>query len=220
MTIQLKTGDKIQCKSWKGDFLHRPDSNQGVTTWHTGIGNEWTIERKEDGKVMLKSWKGDYLHRPDSSQGVTTWHTGIGNEWTLEEADGGTVMFKSWKGDYLHRPDSSQGVTTWHTGVGNKWTIEAVEGYTIAEDVAVEDLSKIEGIGPKIFALLQEAGIKTYKQLAEASKEDLDAILDKAGRAYAMADPSTWMEQSALAAAGKWDELKALQDVLIGGRRK
>jgi len=31
-------------KSWKGDSLHRPDSAQGVTTWSSGIGNEWTVE--------------------------------------------------------------------------------------------------------------------------------------------------------------------------------
>lgn len=76
---------KIRVKSWKGDYLHRPDQAQGVTTWHTGVGNEWILEPSDiPGKVRLKSWKGDYLHRPDSPQGVTTWHTGIGNEWTLE----------------------------------------------------------------------------------------------------------------------------------------
>ena len=31
-------------KSWKGDYLHRPDSAQGVTTRGSGIGNEWTLE--------------------------------------------------------------------------------------------------------------------------------------------------------------------------------
>src|SRR4051812_46962710 len=28
-------------KSWKGDYLHRPDSDQGVTTWDQGT---WTVE--------------------------------------------------------------------------------------------------------------------------------------------------------------------------------
>ena len=36
--------NKIKLKSWKGDYLHRPDSPQGVTTWNTGIGNEWMVE--------------------------------------------------------------------------------------------------------------------------------------------------------------------------------
>ncbi|MFM6138143.1 MAG: hypothetical protein ACKPCP_29050, partial [Sphaerospermopsis kisseleviana] len=40
----IATGTKIQLKSWKGDYLHRPDSAQGVTSWGTGIGNEWVVE--------------------------------------------------------------------------------------------------------------------------------------------------------------------------------
>ena len=35
--LQLGT---IRLKSWKGDYLHRPDSPQGVTTWDVGVGNE------------------------------------------------------------------------------------------------------------------------------------------------------------------------------------
>ncbi|MDB9353098.1 LamG domain-containing protein, partial [Nodularia spumigena CS-588/05] len=38
---KLPTNSKIKLKSWKGDYLHRPDTAQGVTTWNTGIGNEW-----------------------------------------------------------------------------------------------------------------------------------------------------------------------------------
>ena len=114
-------GKTLQLQSWKGDFLHRPDSPQGVTSWHTGIGNQWEIQC-EGTIVRLKSWKGDFLHRPDAPQGVTTWHTGHGNDWTLEQA-GDKVRLKSWKGDYLHRPDAPQGATTWHTGHGNDWTL-------------------------------------------------------------------------------------------------
>lgn len=220
----FKSGDKVQLRSWKGDCLHRPDSAQGVTSWHCGIGNEWILEAAENGKMKLKSWKGDYLHRPDSTQGVTSWNTGIGNEWELVALDDGKTSLKSWKGDCLHRPDSAQGVTSWHTGIGNEWTIELIEAgdaHVVEENnTEVEDLSKIEGIGPKTFALLKEAGIKTYSKLAESSKEELEKVLDEAGKAYAMADPTTWPEQAALAAADKWDELKVLQDELIGGRRK
>ncbi|WP_414523810.1 LamG-like jellyroll fold domain-containing protein, partial [Umezakia ovalisporum] len=81
---KLPTNSKIKLKSWKGDYLHRPDTAQGVTTWNTGIGNEWIVESISDNKIKLKSWKGDYLHRPDIAQGVTTWNAGVGNEWILE----------------------------------------------------------------------------------------------------------------------------------------
>lgn len=43
-------------------------------------------------------------------------------------------------------------------------------------------------------------------------------ILSNAGSNFASHDPSTWAEQSLLAATGKWDELKELQDKLNGGR--
>ncbi|MBE9239357.1 hypothetical protein IQ227_25975, partial [Anabaena aphanizomenioides LEGE 00250] len=122
----IATGTKIQLKSWKGDYLHRPDSAQGVTSWNTGIGNEWVVEFIGENKIQLKSWKGDYLHRPDSAQGVTSWNTGIGNEWVIEFIGENKIQLKSWKGDYLHRPDSAQGVTSWNTGIGNEWVVEII----------------------------------------------------------------------------------------------
>jgi len=124
--VNLPNNSKIKLNSWKGDYLHRPDSDQGVTTWDTGVGNEWIVESIGDNKIKLKSWKGDYLHRPDSDQGVTTWDTGVGNEWIVESIGDNKIKLKSWKGDYLHRPDSAQGVTTWSTGIGNEWMVEVI----------------------------------------------------------------------------------------------
>ena len=83
--------------------------------------------------------------------------------------------------------------------------------------LAPDDLERIEGIGPKIAGLLQAAGITTFSQLASADVGRLKQILSDAG--IRIADPTTWAEQAGLAAAGKWDELHALQDKLKGGRR-
>lgn len=80
-----------------------------------------------------------------------------------------------------------------------------------------DDLKVIEGIGPKIAGVLQQAGITTFAQLAEASAERLTEIMQEAK--LRLANPETWAEQSALAAAGKWDELKELQARLNAGRR-
>ena len=41
---QLLKFEVIRLKSWKGDYLHRPDSPVGVTTWGATIGSEWTVE--------------------------------------------------------------------------------------------------------------------------------------------------------------------------------
>ncbi|UBM60988.1 DUF4332 domain-containing protein [Marinilongibacter aquaticus] len=81
-----------------------------------------------------------------------------------------------------------------------------------------DDLKKIEGVGPKIAELLQNAGLDSFAAVAGASVETLQQILSEAGSRYASHNPTTWPEQAALAADGKWDELKELQDKLNGGR--
>lgn len=91
---------------------------------------------------------------------------------------------------------------------------------TLVEEAAPEadDLEKVEGIGPKIAEVLKGAGIATFAQLAESTPEQIREILDNAGSQFAAHDPATWPKQAELAAAGKWDELKAWQDELLGGR--
>ena len=91
-----------------------------------------------------------------------------------------------------------------------------------AEPVAVEsdDLKKIEGIGPKIEELLNNAGIQTYGQLADSDVDQLKQILTNAGTRYKLADPISWPGQAKLAVAGDWDSLDALQDQLSAERHE
>ena len=85
-------------------------------------------------------------------------------------------------------------------------------------ETAADDLTKIEGIGPKINELLQNAGIRTFSDLAAASPESIKAILDEAGPNFSVHDPATWPEQAKMAAEGRWEELKKWQDELDGGK--
>ena len=87
----------------------------------------------------------------------------------------------------------------------------------VADTPTPDDLTHIEGIGPKISGLLQAAGIMTFAQLAATNASQLDQIVKEAG--ITLADASTWPEQARLAAAGEWVALEALQDELKGGRR-
>lgn len=80
-----------------------------------------------------------------------------------------------------------------------------------------DDLTLIEGIGPKIASVLQAAGITTFAQLATTDLSRLEQILLAAD--LRLADPATWPEQAGLAATGKWEEFKALTESLKGGRR-
>ena len=81
-----------------------------------------------------------------------------------------------------------------------------------------DDLKVIEGIGPKIETLLNAAGIMTFAQLARSSAASVKSILDEAGPRFQMHDPSTWMEQAALARDGKMAELERLKERLTAGR--
>ncbi len=79
-----------------------------------------------------------------------------------------------------------------------------------------DDLKKIEGIGPKIAETLVAAGISTYSDLAKAKPAKISEIIDGVRGNHV---PDTWPEQAKLAADGKWDELKVLQDKLDGGKK-
>ncbi len=81
-----------------------------------------------------------------------------------------------------------------------------------------DDFKNIEGIGPKIASLITESGITTYKELSKSDPEKIREVLLAAGNRYKMHDPTTWPQQAGLAAEGKWDELKDLQDKLQGGK--
>lgn len=80
-----------------------------------------------------------------------------------------------------------------------------------------DDLTIIEGIGPKIDELLRANGIDTFVQLAGMHVDDLLAVLESGGSSFRLANPATWAEQSRLAAENRWAELKLLQREMVGG---
>jgi predicted flap endonuclease-1-like 5' DNA nuclease len=89
-----------------------------------------------------------------------------------------------------------------------------------AEAPTPDDLTRIEGIGPKITGVLQEAGISTFAQLADTDPGRLEEILEASDpRLRRLANPATWPEQAALAAADEWEAHEALRGELKGGRR-
>jgi len=78
----------------------------------------------------------------------------------------------------------------------------------------VDDLKKVEGIGPKIATTLAEAGISTFAELAKTDAAKISEIIaDVRGNHVT----ESWPMQAQLAADGKWDELKKWQDEANGG---
>lgn len=80
------------------------------------------------------------------------------------------------------------------------------------------DLTVVEGIGPKIQELFHNFDVKTWAALAGTSVEKCQEVLESGGARFKMHNPKTWPEQAGLAAEGKWQKLKDWQDALDGGR--
>ncbi|MBT8297139.1 MAG: helix-hairpin-helix domain-containing protein, partial [Maribacter sp.] len=80
-----------------------------------------------------------------------------------------------------------------------------------------DDLTKIEGIGPKAAEALVNAGMETYAKLAKAKADKIKEVLTEASSRLAHLDPTSWPKQSKMAADDKWDELKEWQDNTKGG---
>jgi predicted flap endonuclease-1-like 5' DNA nuclease len=75
-----------------------------------------------------------------------------------------------------------------------------------------DDLTEIEGIGPKAQAALYQAGIRTYQDLAQSTPDALRRILDDAE--LKTVNPQTWPEQAGLIVRDDLTGLKKLQDEL------
>lgn len=117
-----------------------------------------------------------------------------------DKANNNTVAFSSNKEDYKDNFDAA--------------LAKSILGKRVKQD----DLTLIEGIGPKISQLFHDANIKTWYDLANTSTEHCREILDNGGRRFAIHNPKTWSKQARLAAEGKWQELSDWQDELKGGR--
>ncbi len=84
-------------------------------------------------------------------------------------------------------------------------------------DAVKEDLTKIEGVGPKTKELLYAAGIYNFAQLSKTDASRVQEILNDAGDRFKLINPGTWARQAGMADRGEWDTLDKYQDWLIGG---
>ncbi len=77
-----------------------------------------------------------------------------------------------------------------------------------------DDLTKVEGIGPKISQALADNGVTTFNQLAAQTPAKIsEMIVDVRGKHT----PDTWPKQAKMAANERWEELARYQDSLNGG---
>lgn len=83
-----------------------------------------------------------------------------------------------------------------------------------------DDLSTLDGIGPKVSTVLRLAGITSFSRLASTDIDKIREILEAENpNLLRLTDPSTWSEQARMAADGDWEALSALQNDLKNARR-
>lgn len=88
----------------------------------------------------------------------------------------------------------------------------------IGKRITMDDLTAVEGIGPKIAELCHGIGIRTWAELSVTEVSLLRTMLTDAGQRFKAHDPSTWPQQAGLLAGGAWSEFMTLTDSLEGGR--
>jgi small subunit ribosomal protein S2 len=97
---------------------------------------------------------------------------------------------------------------------------EAPKKTTKAKIAKGDDLTKIEGVGPKAAEYLTAAGLDTFAKVAKAKADKMKEILTEASSRMGHLDPTSWPKQAKMAADGKWEELKEWQDNAKGGVEK
>ena len=179
-----------------------------------GVGSSKNGRESESKRLGVKIYGGQYakagniLVRQRGTQHYPGENVGIGKDHTLFALIDGTVMFQKKRKNRSYV--SVDPVVDVDTAVAEAPAAEKkaepakaekaeakAEKKAAESDVAeADDLKKIEGIGPKLEEIFNEAGISTYADLASASVEKLNQILEGAGSRYASKDPAPWIEQA------------------------
>ena len=110
------------------------------------------------------------------------------------------------KGDWKKLSEYQSFLKRSHDRVENTQIIDHNKNY--------DDLTKIEGIGPKIEEILNSNNINTYKLLMKSDRDTLKSHLDQEGSRFDKNEPETWPLQAGMAERGEWEELKIYQEFM------
>jgi large subunit ribosomal protein L27 len=175
-----------------------------------GVGSSKNGRESESKRLGVKIYGGQFakagniLVRQRGTQHNPGENVGIGKDHTLFALIDGTVVFRKKRKNRSYvsiAPIVDADVAVAEAPVQEKQTAKAEKAAPKAAEAETDtaeadDLKKIEGIGPKLEEVFNAAGINTYDDLASASVEKLNKILEEAGSRYASKDPAPWIEQA------------------------
>jgi large subunit ribosomal protein L27 len=175
-----------------------------------GVGSSKNGRESESKRLGVKIYGGQFakagniLVRQRGTQHNPGENVGIGKDHTLFALIDGTVVFQKKRKNRSYvsvAPIVDVDVAVAEAPAQEKPAAKAEKAKPKAAEAETDtaeadDLKKIEGIGPKLEEVFNAAGISTYAELASASVEQLNKILEEAGSRYASKDPAPWIEQA------------------------
>ena len=180
-----------------------------------GVGSSKNGRESESKRLGVKIYGGQFakagnvLVRQRGTVHYPGENVGMGKDHTLFALINGTVVFrkKMKNRSYVSVSpivDVDVAVAKAQPVVAEKKPVKKAEPKVeVKVETKSDDFKVIEGVGPKIAEILNEAGINTYADLAAASVDSLQEILVNAGSRYASKNPSTWPQQAKQIAGGK-----------------
>jgi len=208
---------RLGVKSYGGEYVIPGNIivRQRGTHFHpgenVGLGKDYTIFSKIEGIVVFERMRGRNGQKrisvyPENVVPVT--HGG-----TLQ-VDGGTAVAEA-------PAPKAKRTTPAPTAVAEVESAPAPKARTTKTKPAKgegDNLTVIEGVGPKTQAALNKSGITTYAQIAKLSADELYQIVKVENNVQIVGDAATWPKQAQFLVDGDTDGLKAYQDRLVSGR--
>jgi predicted flap endonuclease-1-like 5' DNA nuclease len=171
-------------------------------------------QRADSGRNPDDTWPADLPLQEDV---LLAEHERLSALVTSYQAENGELRARLWNSDSQIR-DLQAVLTEYRTAmVPTDPDVEA-GAEVLGVPVLLNDLTLVQGIGPKIATLLREHGITTWWQLHLAGIDALRSLLQEAGPRFEVHDPTTWPAQAGLLAHGNWHEFAVLIDAVKGGK--
>lgn len=178
-----------------------------------GVGSSKNGRESESKRLGVKVYGGQFakagniIVRQRGTQHFPGDNVGMGKDHTLFALIDGTVVFRKKRNNRSYvsvAPEVDVAVAEAPAKAAPKKeeapvVKEVKEAAPKAEAKAAaegDDLTKLTGVGPKLAEVLAEGGFTTYAEIAAASVEAIQKVLEAAGSRYASKDPQPWIEEA------------------------
>ncbi len=178
-----------------------------------GVGSSKNGRESESKRLGVKVYGGQFakagniIVRQRGTQHFPGDNVGMGKDHTLFALIDGTVVFRKKRNNRSYvsvAPEVEVAVAEAPAKAAPKKEAapvveEVKEEAPKAETKATaegDDLTKLTGVGPKLAEVLVEGGFTTYAEVAAASVEAIQKVLEAAGSRYASKDPQPWIEEA------------------------